>query len=96
MVHQDNLVNLETMDQLEYQACQANLEVRETLEIKELLENQVEMAKMDFVDPKVIQVNQVLKDCQEDKVEMECLDLLVHLVLWWKEKKFQDLLDNQV
>ena len=79
----------------EYQACQANLVVKEISETKALLENLVEMAKMDFVDLKVTQVNQVHKVCQEDKVEMEWLDLLVQLVLWSKVKKFQVLLDNQ-
>jgi len=89
-------VNLETMDHPEYQVCQANLEVRETLEIKELLENQGEMVKMEPVDPKGTLANQVHKECREDKVEMACLDLLVQLVPWWKEKRFQGLLDNQV
>jgi len=70
------------MDQLEYQACQANLVVKEISETKALLENLVEMAKMDFVDLKVTQVNQVHKVCQEDKVEMEWLDLLAQLVPW--------------
>jgi len=70
------------MDQLEYQACQANLVVKEIPETKVLLENLVEMVKMDFVDLRVTQVNQVHKVCQEDKVEMEWLDLLVQLVPW--------------
>jgi len=96
MVHQEILVNLEMMDQPEYQVCQANLEVREDLEIKELLESLAEKVKMDSVDPKVTLANQVHKDWQEDKVEMECLALLVQLVPWWKEKRFQGLLDNQV
>lgn len=89
-------MNLETMDHPEYQVCQANLEVRETLEIRELLENQAEMVKMEPVDPKVTSANQVHKECREDKVEMVCLGLLVQLVPWWKEKRFQDLLDSQV
>ena len=80
----------------EYQVCQANLEVRETLEIKELLENQGEMVKMEPVDPKGTLANQVHKECREDKVEMVWLGLLVQLVPWWKEKRFQGLLDNQV
>merc|ERR1712073_24354 len=83
------------MDQLEYQAYQANLVVKEISETKAQLENLVEMAKMDFVDLKVTQVNQVHKVCQEDKVEMEWLDPQVQLVPWSKVKKFQVLLDNQ-
>jgi hypothetical protein len=84
------------MDHPEYQVCQANLEVRETLEIRELLENQAEMVKMEPVDPKGTLANQVHKECREDKAEMVCLGLLVQLVPWWKEKRFQGLLDNQV
>lgn len=95
-VHQENLANLETMDQPEYQVCQAHLEVREILEIKDPLESLAEVVKMDFVDPKAILANQVHKDCKEDKVEMEWLALLVQLVPWWKEKRFQGLLDSQV
>jgi len=38
--------------------------------------------KMDSVDPKATLVNQVLKDWQVDKVEMEWLVLLVQLVPW--------------
>jgi len=89
-------VNLETMDHPEYQVCQAHLEVRETLEIKELLENQAKMVKMDSVDPKETLANQVHKECREDREEMAWVDLLVQLVPWWKEKRFQGLLDNQV
>ena len=81
-VHQENLANLEMMDQPEYQVCQAHLEKRETLEIKDPLESLGEVVKMDSVDPKATLVNQVLKDYKGDKVEMEWLALLVQLVPW--------------